>query len=281
VKPNFFIIGAARSGTTSLYVYLDQHPEIFFSPVKEINFFSNPKIWGKGFKWYESHFNKAKDVRAVGEASTSYTASPFIKEVPQRILDYSPNAKLIYIVRDPINRLVSHYMHRVHRGIERRPFSEIVKNIEHEPTAWQGRYNYQLEQFLKLFNREQVLILSFDDLHKLSQKTVSDIFSFLGVDSDFPVENIEKVFNASSGTLRRSNIGIRTLNFYRRYVEQKNVPFIVKKQLFKLSKIGSIKEKKPSLTDSEYQTLLEFYQQDSAELSEKFGIDTSGWLERR
>jgi hypothetical protein len=280
VKPNFFIIGAARSGTTSLYAYLDQHPEIFFSPVKEINFFSNPKIWRKSFKWYESHFNKAKNVKAVGEASTSYTVSPFLKEAPQRISDYRPDAKIIYIVRDPINRLISHYMHRVHRGLERRPFSEIIKNIEHEPTAWQGKYNYQLEQFLKLFNRKQVLILSFDNLHKSSQRTVRDIFSFLEIDSDFPVLNIENIFNSSSGTLRRSSLGIHILNFYRRYVEQKRIPFLIKKQFFKLSEIGSVKQNKPSLTDSEYQTLLEFYQQDSYKLSDNFGIDTSDWFKR-
>jgi hypothetical protein len=280
VKPNFFIIGSARSGTTSLYVYLDQHPEIFFSAIKEINFFSNPEIWKKGFKWYEGHFDNAKNVSAVGEASTSYTASPFLKEAPQRIANYRSDAKLIYIVRDPINRLISHYMHRVHRGVEKRPFSEVVKNIEHESTAWQGRYNYQLEQFLKLFDREQILILSFDDLQKSSQRVVSDIFSFLGVDRDFPIENIEKVFNASSGTRRRSIIGTRILKLYRRHVEQKRIPFILKKQFVRLSNIGSTKQEKPLLTDFEYLALLEFYQQDSANLAEKFDIDTSDWFKR-
>lgn len=280
MKPNFLIIGAARSGTTSLYAYLDQHPDIFFSPVKEINFFSNPDIWKKGFKWYENHFNNAKDVTAIGEASTSYTVSPFLKEAPQRIAEYMEDAKLIYIVRDPISRLVSHYMHRVHRGVERRLFSEIARNIEHEPTAWQGRYSYQLEQYLKIFSREQILILSIDDFNKSSQRMVFDIFNFLGVDSEFSVRDIEKVFNSSSGTLRRSKIGIRVLNFYRRHVEQKRIPFIMKRQFLKLSNIGATEQSIPSLTDSEYDILLKFYQQDSTEFSEKFGIDISGWLQR-
>ena len=279
MKPNFFIIGAARSGTTSLYSYLDQHPDICFSSVKEINFFSNEKIWEKGYKWYESHFDKAKNMCAVGEASTSYTASPFLKEAPQRIAAYRPDAKLIYIVRDPIHRLVSHYMHRVHRGIERRPFSEILSNIEFVSTAWQGRYNFQLDQFLKLFDRDQILVISFDNLNISSEKAVRSIFEFLGVDSDFPVTNIQKVFNASSGSLRRSELGIRILDFYRHHVEQRRIPYVVKKQFFKLSELGALKHEKPWLTDSDYETLLRFYQRDSDELSANFGIDTSSWLQ--
>jgi hypothetical protein len=280
VKPNFFIIGAARSGTTSIYAYLDQHPEIFFSPVKEINFFSNPEIWKKGFKWYERHFKKANGVKAVGEASTSYTVSPFLKEAPQRIFDYSPDAKLIYIVRDPINRLISHYMHRANRGFEKRSFSAVIKNLENEPAAWQGKYNYQLTEFLKLFNRENILILTFDDFHQSPQKMVRNVFNFLDVDSGFPVENIEKVFNASLGNLKRSSMGTRTLDFYRRYIDQRRVPFTLKKQFFKLSNIGSTKQEKPALTDAEYLVLLDFYQHDSAQLSDNFGINTSGWLDR-
>ncbi|WP_372972235.1 sulfotransferase family protein [Marinobacter sp.] len=280
MKPNFIIIGAARSGTTSLYLYLDQHPEIYFSPVKEINFFSNPRIWKKGFGWYERHFNRAKNAKAIGEASTSYTVSPFLEKAAERISDYRADVKLLYIVRDPISRLMSHYRNEVHRGVERRSFSEMVRNIEHETIGWQGRYNYQLEQFLKFFAREQILVLSFDELHKSSKNIVRDIFGFLGVDEDFPVSNIQKVYNASSGHRRPSNTGVRILKFYRRYVEQTRAPFIVKNQFFKLSEIGSEKQSKPSLTDSDYQILLDFYKDDTAELSKKFGIDTSGWLRR-
>jgi hypothetical protein len=169
-------------------------------------------------------------------------------------------------------------MNRVHRGVETRPFSEIVKNIEKEPAAWQGMYSFQLDQFLSVFNREQLLVLSFDDLHESSPKTVSRIFEYLGVDSEFPVNNIEKTHNSSSGHRRPSSMGMRTLNLYQRHVEQKRIPFIIKKQFINVSKIGSAKQDKPSLSDSEYKTLLEFYRHDTANLSNKFGIDTSDWL---
>ena len=82
MRPNFILIGAARSGTTSLHKYLESHPEIFMSEIKEINFFSNERYWKKGINWYEAHFNKAKG-KAIGEASTSYTNYPLIKDVPK------------------------------------------------------------------------------------------------------------------------------------------------------------------------------------------------------
>jgi hypothetical protein len=281
VKPNFFIIGAARSGTTSLYAYLDQHPEIFFSQVKEINFFSNPEIWKKGFKWYESHFNKAKDAKAIGEASTSYTASPFLDEAPQRLARYKPDAKLIYIVRDPVDRIISHYMHRVHRGLESRPFSAVIDNLEAEPTAWQGRYYYQLQQYLKVFDRKQVLIISFDDLHNSADSVMSTIFSFLGVDSNFSVKDSEKIFNASSGSLRRSDFGIRILRFYRRHLEYRRLPFFLKKQFLKLASVRAVKHDRPSLTEHQCLVLNNFYAQDSNDLAYNLRIDTASMVNKR
>ncbi|MEA3469299.1 MAG: sulfotransferase, partial [Thermodesulfobacteriota bacterium] len=117
MKPNFFLIGAARSGTTSLHKYLEAHPEIFMSEVKEINYFSNNRYWEKGINWYESHFKTATE-KIRGEASTSYTNYPLIKDVPKRLFHYLPDAKFIYILRDPIDRFLSHYLHRIRRGVE-------------------------------------------------------------------------------------------------------------------------------------------------------------------
>ena len=99
MKPGFIIIGAARSGTTSLYQYMDAHPEIYLSPVKELNFFSNEKYWSKGFAWYESKFSGARNSHRIsGEISPSYSKAPFTEDVVQRIYEYSPEIKLIYIV---------------------------------------------------------------------------------------------------------------------------------------------------------------------------------------
>jgi hypothetical protein len=278
MKPDLFIIGAARSGTTSLYSYLDQHPDIFFSEVKEINFFSNPDVWVKGFEWYESHFQGQNNSKKCGEASTSYTVSPFLTDAPRRIWEYNPNAKLIYIVREPIERLVSHYMHRLHRGIERRPFIDLVDNLENESTAWQGRYYYQLTQYMEFFDCSKIKVITFDTLKKSPKTVIREIFDFLNVDSDFLVKKPEKVFNSSEGTQERSLFGISVLRFYRRHVEQKRIPYILKKQFLNVANIGSRPHEKPRLSSEERKTIAEFYKEDLTRLSDRFDIDVSGWI---
>lgn len=278
MKPGFFIIGAARSGTTSLYAYLDQHPDILFSQVKEINFFSNPSIWKKGVAWYENQFDAARNGQIAGEASTSYTSSPFLDHAPKRLAEYNSQARIIYIVRDPIDRMVSHYMHRVHRGMETRDFSDLIDNLENEPTAWQGRYHYQIEKYLEYFERNQILIIAFDDLHQSTETVVRSVFDFLGVDSNVSVSKPDKVYNSSSGTLRRSDFGRRLLRIYRRHVEQKPLPYAFKSQFLKLARLGASKQGKPELTSAQYGQLKKFYADDVEALKREFGIDTNRWL---
>jgi hypothetical protein len=107
--PSLIVIGAQKCGTSSLHAYLDAHPEIAMSTPKELDFFGGPGFanWERGVDWYRAQFDPEAPVR--GESSPSYTAYPFVVGTPERIHALVPGAKLIYMVRDPIERLLSQW----------------------------------------------------------------------------------------------------------------------------------------------------------------------------
>ena len=130
--PTFLIIGTMKGGTTSLHRYLRQHPEVFMPERKELNFFldeyAGPPIdppeernWSRGITWYERQFAGAEDERAVGEASANYSRYPTYPGVAERIAKIVPEMKLIYLMRNPIDRVLSHYLHDFAKGRERQP----------------------------------------------------------------------------------------------------------------------------------------------------------------
>jgi len=127
--PNFIIIGAQKCGTTSLHHYLDQHDEIVMSKVKELNFFNEELNWSKGLKWYEAHFQGEGKMR--GEASPHYTNYPMSPGVAKRMKEIVPDAKIIYLVRDPVERLISAYLDDVKGYLESRDIGEVFKNLKH------------------------------------------------------------------------------------------------------------------------------------------------------
>jgi len=127
MPPNLIMIGAMKSATTSLHRYLGFHPGIFVPEPKEIDYFIQERNWDKGRQWYESHFPEAKAVR--GESSTSYTQCHRYKDAPGRIRALIPDAKLSYVLRDPIERTVSRYRQRTIQGLEDRAVAEALKKI--------------------------------------------------------------------------------------------------------------------------------------------------------
>lgn len=279
MKPNFLIVGAARSGTTSLFQYLDPHPEIYMSQVKELNFFSNERFWSRGIDWYEQRFAGAPaGVKAIGEASTSYTKAPFTTDVAQRIHDYNPGMKLVYIVRDPIARYISHYMQRIQVGLETRPFSQTLENLEQEACAWQGRYAYQIKQYLRFFPETQLLIRSIDQIRDEPAQVIRDIYRFLDVDESFEVRGLQKIHNANTRVVRKSRLGGQLLRAYRRYLEHRDIPFAVKKLVLSTSDLGGKVVTTPVPTEAERAKLIAFFAEDTRELHDRFQVPTEGWL---
>jgi len=179
MKVNFIVIGAAKSATTSLCNGLSLHPDICFSNPKEPQFFSNPD-WRLKIENYHSHFKN--DAKLYGEGSTNYTKLPlYNKNIPIDIYDYNSDMKFIYIIRHPIDRIVSHYIHAFNRGYETTDINTAINNNPHFLNL--SKYYFQLHSYIEVFGRENVKLLFFDDFVNNPQKVLNDVYSFLNIDS--------------------------------------------------------------------------------------------------
>lgn len=210
--PNFLIIGAMKSGTTSLYDYLKRHPAIGMSSPKEPNYFVEELGWKNGPEWYEKCFSGCTGRQSIGEASTNYTKYPRFEGVPERIYKTLGPVKLIYVVRDPVERLLSHYLHAVHHRYEKRPFSEMVHVLEESTYGFAGRYHAQLEQYCPFFPMKDILVVDQHDLYYDRPATLRTIFDFLNVNPDFYSKRYDEMRNESRNLRERTWLGKVFLN---------------------------------------------------------------------
>jgi hypothetical protein len=204
--PNLIVIGAQKCGTTSLHYYLDQHPEISMARAKELDFFIARGTWSKGIDWYAAQFDAAAGVR--GESSPSYTNYPLHEGVPARMHAIAPEAKLIFLVRDPLERIVSTYLHDYSAGREDRSIEDALlsRRITAHPYVMQSRYFFQLEQYLPFFSRERILVLAQEDLLHEREATIRRAFEFLEVDASFYDPKFERVKHQTSTDRRRKTL---------------------------------------------------------------------------
>lgn len=204
--PNLIIIGAQKCGTTSLHYYLSLHPQIRMSREKELNFFIKERNWHKGIEWYKSNFTtKAK---IYGESSPNYTNYPFFMGVPERMCSVVPEAKLIYIVRDPIDRITSHYVYNYANSHENRTIAEALAYFDNNPYVYRSKYCMHLEQYLKYFENTRILIITQEDLYTQRRKTLQEIFRFLDIDDSFYIQKFSNIRFNSSDLRRKNRIGL-------------------------------------------------------------------------
>ena len=197
--PDFLVLGAQKAGTTALYEYLRRHPHITGPSWKEVSFFD--RHWARGERWYRGNFPNLARTREkrVGEASPSYVFHPL---APQRVHEVVPDARLIVLVRNPVDRALSQYNHEVALGREPLPFEEALDAEEERlrgedermaadpryfSREWwshtykaRGRYAEQLERWLAVFPREQLLVLPSDDLGSDPARAHAQVLEFLG-----------------------------------------------------------------------------------------------------
>ena len=191
--PDFLIIGAQKAGTTSLHRLLDSAPGIYLPrpPIsQEIHFFDDPSNFRRGPQWYAELFLGAGSDEVVGQTSPMYLYDP---DVPQRIHDLMPQTKLIAILREPVSRAYSHYWHSVRYGFESKSFDEALRA---EPkrlrsSSWSTRRNFsyvdrglyasQIRRYLELFDRDQLLIVTQDELKESADALFERCREFLSV----------------------------------------------------------------------------------------------------
>jgi hypothetical protein len=192
---NLIIIGGLKCGTTSIHHYLGLHPEIQMSRPKELNFFVEELNWDLGLDWYRGRFDSRFPVR--GESSPHYTNLPRYGGVAERIREHCPDAKLIYMVRDPIDRILSHWRHATGAGYETGAMEERLAQPD-SAYVHRSLYWMQLQPYLKLFPREQIAVLTQEELQSGREQTMRRAFEFAGVDSGFSSEQFAREWEKSS-----------------------------------------------------------------------------------
>jgi len=244
--PNFIIIGVQRGGTTSLYKYITKHPKIIPALRKEIHFFDIK--YSKGISWYQSQFmqnyiycvlRKKKKFRdsISGEASPYYIYHP---QVPKRISKIIPNIKLIILLRDPVERAISHYHHERKLGVEHLSFEDAIKeeqkrleaeskkiledenyysfNHQHFSYLDRGIYIKQLVRWEKFFPNEQILILSSEEFYSEPKKICKRVFDFLNLEN----YSLDKIKTYNKGKYRPINENTRKslIEYFKPYNEK-------------------------------------------------------------
>ncbi len=199
--PNFFIIGASKAGTTSLYFYLRWHPDVSMSSVKETNFFLGDDYMER-LDEYQGYFDPGARLR--GEASPRYSAYPLFEGVPERIHSLVPNPRLIYLVRDPVDRAIAHYYQRLALNQARETIEAAFADLgdPRNPFLCASRYAQQVARYTALFPRENLLIIDSSDLRRDRRATLRSVFAFLGADEDFWSPRFGEEFNTTAGKRR-------------------------------------------------------------------------------
>lgn len=186
--PNFLIIGAQKSGTTSMHNMLKNHPFIYLPAKKEIHYFT--KHYAIGLNWYSRHFKDAKIEQSCGEATPYYIFHP---EAPQRIQALIPRVKLIALLRDPVERTLSAYFHSRRLGLDslsieqafaaepERVQSGHPTHLQHHSYMRRSQYLEQLDRYEELFPREQILVLKSEEFFKSPSTIWKRIEKFLQI----------------------------------------------------------------------------------------------------
>lgn len=309
--PNFFVVGAAKSGTTSLYEYMKMHPQIYMAPIKETHHFStdidNSKFrpnyarslnkdlskfletdmqegifhaFVKERDQYDKLFKNVKDEKAIGEITNSYLYS---QEAARNIFTRFPDAKVIMMLRNPIDRAFSHYLMDLRIGYETNDFmTALKKDMARDPKGWGisnlyveiGMYAEQVKRFIEIFPERQRRIYLFDDFKKDAGAVVKDMFTFLGVDPNVDIDYSQK-FNPS---FIPKNKLIGKLNTQKKIKDWLKgvLPKSVKS---KFKKTFYTDKDLPKITPAERKFLADIFRNDVMKLGKLLNRDLSKWVD--
>jgi hypothetical protein len=280
VLPNLIVIGGQKCGTTSLHNYLAAHPEIAMSREKELDFFTS---WGRrrGLDWYEQHFIRRAPVR--GESSPAYTAWPHILGVPEAIHETLDDVRLIYLVRDPVERIVSEYRHALGHGTERRSLQQVAADpgFEDSPYIAKSRYALQLARYLDLFDSSQLLVITQEALKGERLPTLRRVFRFLGVDESFVSPRFARRYNQA----RDWRAGTRLTERARSALGEERFEHLTGRVPRSAQRLGGRMLRRPlespELPSDLRERLVSLLWDDTARLSELTGLDLGHWTTAR
>jgi hypothetical protein len=298
--PNFLVIGASKSGTTSLYYYLQQHPDVYMSPVKEPKFFAfeGQEVYFRGagiqrrvtsglttdIEEYRALFEGAEGEKAIGEASTLYLYSP---RAPGRIKHHVPEAKMVALLRNPVDRAYSAYARQVRARREPLSFSEALREEERRiQDGWyhvyhyknRGLYHGQLKRYFELFDRERIKVCLYEELNEDPVGVSQDVFRFLGVDDAFEPDTSLR-HNVSGGIPKSEALAalIDTPNLLKTLAKSV-LPERLRKRVLAELKNRNFK-RVPPLPEEARSEVIEVFREDVFKLQELLGRDLSGWLD--
>ena len=267
IWPNFFIVGAGKAGTTSLYEYLNNTPGVYMSLVKEPHYFHNHEkyLGARGIRIREKSkylklFKGVKDEKVIGEASPAYLRDPDSAELIHKQI---PNARIIILLRDPIERAFSNYLMRRGNGQEKRKFHEVIssrlnkkQNPPYDLSIDPGLYANQVQRYLDVFGSKQVRILIFEEFINDPIRTTKVVLDFLGVNAE-PPQTIGKTFNPYG--VPRGKLGSYVLSNKTIWELSLKFPQSIR---WKTRKLLLKKEKKPKISSEDRYALENFYRDD-------------------
>lgn len=286
--PNFFLLGAAKCGTTSVYQMLKKHPEIYMSKDKETHFFHNDRKYGLGVSYYlDTYFSGSESYPARGEASPEYLATP--ADVAPRIRDTcaTETLKFVIILRDPVQRAYSHYRHQIRHCVEKRSFAEalrleeqrLIKNPKRNVGYYSdGLYGKQMSHWLEYFAPEKFLVIRYEDLKIDWRGTLQRVCVHLGVNPEF---EWQKATVANKGGDPRNRLVMRLVAdpprllraIGRRVVKRRHVAVLRRN----IQGLNSRPTPAPRIDENLEGLLRELYAPDIELLEQQTGQDFSRW----
>lgn len=269
LQPDFIIIGAMKCATSTLQKQLALQPGIFMTSPKEPNFFSDDNIYANGIDWYASLYQDALKTDIKGEASTHYSKLPTYPETIARLKQYcSPPPRLIYVIRHPIERLVSHYMHEWSQGNISVDINQAIKTVPE--LIDYSRYHYQIAPYLEAFGRDQVLLVFYEQLSQAPSAQLARCAAFINY--PHPTQWIESE--------ARQNVSAQRLRKFPGYDLLINTPLLarIRRTLVPRFLRDNVKSRltmksRPQLSSESTRELTKIFNDDLSKLGQLIGAD--------